>query len=42
MKMFFFHRQENTTYYETKIHRLTKSLDDKEQELRSLNMQLIS
>jgi hypothetical protein len=35
-------RQENTTYYETKIQRLTKVLDDKEQELRSLNMQLIT
>ncbi|CAF1200319.1 unnamed protein product [Rotaria sordida] len=36
------HQQENTAYYETKIQRLTKALDDKEQELRSLNMQLIT
>jgi hypothetical protein len=37
-----FNRQENTAYYETKIQRLTKALDDKEHELRSLNMQLIT
>ncbi|CAF4273756.1 unnamed protein product, partial [Rotaria sp. Silwood2] len=36
------HQQENTAYYETKIQRLTKALDDKEQELRSLNTQLIT
>ncbi|CAF1254316.1 unnamed protein product [Rotaria magnacalcarata] len=36
------HNQENTAYYETKIQRLTKALDDKEQDLRTLNMQLIA
>ncbi|CAF3543247.1 unnamed protein product [Adineta steineri] len=35
------HQQENATYYETKIQRLTTTLNDKEQELRSSNMQLI-
>jgi hypothetical protein len=39
--LFLFQRQENAAYYETKIQRLTVALDDKEQELRSLNMQLI-
>jgi hypothetical protein len=40
--IFRFDRQENTIYYETKIQRLTKALDDKEQEMRALNMQLIT